>query len=62
MNVRFAWCFLAGRLLAPAWADQCQAAGSASAASAQRRPSPPGAEVAIVTIADAVQADQDKSP
>ena len=52
MNARFAWCFLAGLLLAPAWADQSQPAGSAPAASAQRRPSPPGAEVAIVNIKD----------
>ena len=62
MNARFAWCFLTCILLAPAWADQSQPAGSAPAASAQRRPSPPGAEVAIVNVAEAVQTGQDKTP
>jgi len=52
MNARFALFFLAGLLLTPAWADESQPAGTAPAASAQRRPSPPGAEVAIVNIKD----------
>ena len=62
MNARFAWCLLACFLLTPAGADESQPAGSAPAASAQRRPSPPGAEVAIVNIAEAVQAGEDKNP
>ena len=52
MNARFGLGILAALLLAPVWADQSQPAGSASATSAQRRPSPPGAEVEIVNIED----------
>lgn len=50
MNAGILWCLLAGFLLTPGWVDADQPAGSAPAASSQRRPSPPGAEVEIVNI------------
>jgi len=52
MNARFLLFFLTAFLLAPAWADDSPPVGSTPAASVQRRPSPPGAEVEIVNIKD----------